>query len=237
MIKDDFSEKADAVLYKQMVGCLMYMAATRPDLMYVISLVSRFMGRPSEQHMQVVKRVFRYIKGTVDFGVMYKRNGSGELEAYSDSDYAGDLDDRRSTSGYVFKLGGGAVSWSSKKQPVVTLSTTEAEFISAAACACQAVWMRRVLEKLGHGQKESTVIFCDNCSTIKLSRNPVLHGRSKHIDVRFHFLRDLTKEGTIELVHCSSQTQVADIMTKPLKLEAFEKLRGLLGMCEKPRLN
>ena len=124
-----------------------------------------------------------------------------------------------------------------KKQPVVTLSTTEAEFISAAACACQAIWMRRILGKLNHGQREGTIIHCDNSSAIKLSRNPVLHGRSKHIDVRFHFLRDLTKEGTVKLVHCSSQAQIADIMTKPLKLESFEKLREKLGMCVMPRLN
>ncbi|KAH9752890.1 hypothetical protein KPL71_014885 [Citrus sinensis] len=127
-----------------------------------------------------------------------------------------------------------AVSWSSKKQPVVTLSTTEAEFIAAASCACQGVWMRRVLEKLGHAQNESTVIHCDNNSTIKLSKNPVLHGRSKHIDIRFHFLRDLTKDGTVELVYCSTQNQIADIMTKPLKLEVFEALREGLGMCSVP---
>lgn len=174
LIKHDFREVADANLYKQMVGCLMYLAATRLDLMYVINLVSRFMGSPSEHHMQVIKRVLRYVKGTMDFGVMYKRNGNEKLVAYSDSDYAGDLDDRRSTSGYSFMLSNGAVSWSSKKQPVVSLSTTEAEFISAAACACQAVWMRRILEKLGHVQNGGTTMYCDNSSAIKLSKNPVL---------------------------------------------------------------
>lgn len=102
-------------------------------------------------------------------------------------------------------LSNGAVSWSSNKQPVVSLSTTEAEFISAAACACQAVWMRRILEKLAHVQNGGTTVYCDNSSAIKLSKNPVLHGRSKHIDIRFHFLRDLTKEGAVELVHCNSQ--------------------------------
>ena len=111
------------------------------------------MGCPTELHMQVVKRVLRYLRGTVDLGLQYKRNGRNKLEAFTDSDYAGDLDDRRSTSRYVFMLSSCAVSWSSKKQPVVTLSTTEAEFIAAASCACQGVWMRRVLEKLGHAQK------------------------------------------------------------------------------------
>jgi hypothetical protein len=215
----------------------MYLAATRPDLMYVLSLISRFMNCPTELHMHAVKRVLRYLNGTINLGIMYKRGGNEKLEAYTDSDYAGDLDDRKSTSGYVFMLSSGAVSWLSKKQPVVTLSTTEAEFIAAASCACQSVWMRRVLEKLGQIQPGSITVYCDNSSTIKLSKNPVLHGRSKHIDVRFHFLRDLTKDGTLELVHCNSQHQIADIMTKPLKFEVFEKLRGLLGMCLMPDIN
>ena len=155
------------------------------------------------------------------------------MVGFADSDYAGDTDDRKSTSGYTFMIGAGAVSWSSKKQPVVTLSTTEAEFIAAASCACQGVWLRRVLEKLGHTQSKCTTIYCDNSSAIKLSKNPVMHGRSKHIDVRFHFLRDLTKEGTIELVHCNTQEQIVAIMTKSLKLEVFLRLRDKLGMCSK----
>ena len=128
-------------------------------------------------------------------------------------------------------MSSGAVSWSSRKQQVVTLSTTEAEFIAAATSACQAIWMRRILEELHFQQLEPTIIYCDISSAIKLSKNPVLHGRSKHIDVRYHFLRDLTNEGIIDLVYCRSEDQVADIMTKPLKLNAFEKLRGLLGVC------
>ena len=149
---------------------------------------------------------------------------------FTDSDYAGDLDDRKSTSGYVFMLGSGAVSWSSKKQPIVTLSTTEAEFVAATACACQAIWLRKILEELHFKQVGATTVYSDSSSAIKLSKNPVLHGRSKHIDVKFHFLRDLTKEGVIDLIHCRSEDQVADIFTKSLKLAAFQKLRKLLGV-------
>lgn len=152
--------------------------------------------------------------------------------AFTDSDYAGDMEDSKSTSGYAFLLSSGAISWSSKKQPIVTLSTTEAEFVAAANCACQAIWMKRILKELGHENEDCTCIKCDNTSTIKLSKNPVLHGRSKHIRVRYHFLRDLTKEGSIVLVHCGSTEQVADIMTKPLKSDTFLKLRSMLGMCE-----
>ncbi|KAK7368917.1 hypothetical protein VNO80_10950 [Phaseolus coccineus] len=221
----------DATKYKQLVGSLLYLTVTRPDLMYAVGLISRYMEKPTEMHLQAAKRILRYLKGTVELGIGYRKGSNGSLIAFADSDYAGDVDDRRSTSGYVFMLGTWAVSWSSKKQPVVTLSTTEAEFIAVASCACQGVWLRRVLEKLGHVQGVCTTIYCDNSFAIRLSRNPVLHGRSKHIDVRFHFLRDLTRDGIVELVRCSTQEQVADIMTKPLKLEAFLKLRDELGIC------
>lgn len=174
-------------------------------MMFVVSLISRFMENPTQLHLQAAKRVLRYLKGTTDFGIFYRKGGDDELIGYSDSDYAGDLEDRKSTSGYVFLLSSGAVSWSSKKQPVVSLSTTEAEFIAAASCACQAVWLKRVLENLDLVQGRTIIVRCDNSSAIKLSKNPVMHGRSKHIDVRFHFLRELTKEGTVKLVHCVSQ--------------------------------
>lgn len=239
LVKEDGSGKADGVVYRQMVGCLMYLAASRPDLMYAISLISRYMENPSQTHMGAVKRILRYVKGTINLGVHYKKNGGNVLEAYSDSDYAGDLDTRRSTTGYVCFLSGAAISWSSKRQPVVTLSTTEAEFVAAASCACQVVWLRRILESIGIAQREeeSTVMYCDNMSTIKLSRNPVMHKRSKHIDVRFHFLRDLTNDGVVELVHCSTHVQIADILTKPLKMDTYEKMRGMLGVCDVPGVN
>ena len=128
-------------------------------------------------------------------------------------------------------MGSGAVSWSSKKQQIVTLSTTEAEFVAAASCACQAIWLRRLLEELHYHQQGPTPLYCDSSLAIKLSKNPVLHGRSKHIDVRYHFLRDLTKDETIDLIYCRSEDQVADILTKPLKLAIFVKLRRLLGVC------
>ena len=237
LVKDEGGVVVDTTTYKQMVGSLMYMTATRPDLAYVVGLISRFMERPTDLHQQAVKRVLRYLKGTTDLGIFYKRGGGDELIAFSDSDYAGDIEDRKSTSGYVFLLSSGAVAWSSKKQPIVTLSTTEAEFVAASSCACQSVWMRGILEQLGHEQSKCTDMFCDNTSTIKLSKNPVMHGRSKHIDIRFHFLRDLTKTGIVKLEQCSSADQLADIMTKPLKLEVFTMLRELLGVCEAPSIN
>ncbi|WKA06735.1 hypothetical protein VitviT2T_024621 [Vitis vinifera] len=200
----------------------------------VQELYDVYMGQPTELHLQTAKRVLRYLRGTTNLGIFYKKGGNDKLVAFTDSDYADDLEDRKSTSGYVFMLSSGAVSWSSRKQPVVSLSTTEVEFIAATSCACQAIWMRRILEKLSHTQGNCTTMFCDNSSTIKLSKNPMMHGRSKHIDVHFHFLRDLTKEGVVELVHCGTQDQIADVMTKPLKLDMFLKLRELMGVREVP---
>jgi peroxiredoxin family protein len=134
-------------------------------------------------------------------------------------------------------MGSGAISWSSKKQPVVSLSTTEAEFIAAASSACQVVWINRILKSLNQTQHTPTKVYCDNISAIKLSKNPVMHGRNKHIDIRFHFLRELVKDGSVELITCSTTEQVANILTKPLKLDVFLKMRKLLGVCESPSIN
>ncbi|KAL6332546.1 hypothetical protein AAG906_008966 [Vitis piasezkii] len=176
-----------------------------------------YMENPTEVHLWLQKN-FHYLKGKT-------------LGFYTKGDYAGDLDDRKSTSGAVFMLNSGAITWSSKKQQIVTLSTTEAEFVAAASSSCQAIWLRRLLEVLYNQQQGPTVIYCDNLSAIKLSKNLVLHGRSKHIDVRYHFLRDLCKDGVIDLVFCKSEDQIADILTKPLKPAVFMKLRSMLGVC------
>jgi len=230
LMKNEDGEQVNMTRYKQMVGSLMYLSVTRPDIMFVVGLISRYMEKPTNLHIQAIKRILRYVKGSVNLGIYYKREAASDerLMAYSDNDYAGDQDDLRSISGYVFMLSEGAVAWSSKKQPVVSLSTTRAEFISAAHYACQAVWMRRVLEMLDCKQGTHTIIHCDNMSTIKLAKNLVMHGRSKHIDVRFHFLRELCKEGVIELKHYNTRDQITDIMTKALKMDAFEKLVGCM---------
>ncbi|XP_045791716.1 uncharacterized mitochondrial protein AtMg00810-like [Trifolium pratense] len=190
----------DDTYFKKIVGCLMYLTATRPDIMFSVSLISRYMSKPTELHLQAAKRILRYLKGTTSYGIFYKKGGETDLLAFTDSDYAGDEEDSKSTSGYVFFLSSGAVSWMSKKQPIVTLSTTEAEFVAAATSACQAVWMRRILKNISHVQEGST-------------------------------------DGEIELVHCVTQEQDADLMTKALKLEAFQKLRKKMGMLDFTEVN
>ncbi|XP_058746032.1 uncharacterized mitochondrial protein AtMg00810-like [Vicia villosa] len=234
LIKDEHGKPTDATYYKQMIGCLMYLLATRPDMAFSVCLAARYMERPTELHVAAIKRILRYLKGTMSYGILYKQSEDGNLKlvGWTDSDYAGDYDDRRSTSGYVFTIGSGAISWCSKKQPIVTLSTTEAEFVAAASCACQSVWLRAIMKQLQQEQTGNTIVYCDNSSSIKLSKNPVMHGRSKHIDVRYHFLRELSRDEIVELKHCKSEEQLADIMTKVLKLETFCRLREGLGMCD-----
>lgn len=166
----------------------MYLTFTRPALMYGVSVINKYMERPTEIQLNAAKRILRYVNGTIDYDVFYKKQENSKSVGFTDSDYAGDVDDRKSTSGHVFMLNSGANTWSLKKQQIVTLSTTKVEFVAALSCACQAIWLERMLEVFGVKQEGSTTVFCDNISTIKLSRNPVLHGRSKHIDVRFHFV-------------------------------------------------
>ncbi|XP_068498045.1 secreted RxLR effector protein 161-like [Phaseolus vulgaris] len=167
--KDENGMKIDSTYYKQIMGSLVYITATRPDVMFVVSLISRYMEHPTKLHLQATKKILRYLKGTVDHAVFYKKGGNEELVAYINSNYAEDLDDRKSTSGYLFLLSSGT------KQLIVSLSTTKAKFIIATAYACQVVWLRRILEKLGHVQNNSTIVYCDNNSIIKLAKNPVMH--------------------------------------------------------------
>lgn len=199
--------------------------------MHVVSVISRYMECPTVIHLLAAKRIFRYLQGTKEFGLFYKNGETSDLFGFTDSDYAGDSDDRKGTSGYVFMMGTGVVSWSSNKQPIVTLSSTEAEFVAATTRACRAIWLKKILKVLHFKEDGPTLIYCDNSSAIKLSKNPVLQGWSKHIDVKYHFLRDLTNDEVINLVYCRSEDQIADILTKPLKFPAFQKLRELLGVC------
>ncbi|MCH91048.1 hypothetical protein A2U01_0011972 [Trifolium medium] len=158
------------LMYLLAIGCLMYLLATRPDLLatrpditFSVCLIARYMERPTELHLAAAKRILRYLKSTIGFGVWYKEmNEEAELQGWIDSDYTGDLDDRKSTSEYIFSYGTGPISWSPKKQAIVTLSTIEVEFLAAASCACQAVWLRRIIDQLGKAQFNGTVIWCDN---------------------------------------------------------------------------
>lgn len=181
-------------------------------------------------HWKAIKRILRYVKGTLSHGLFYSHTNEFDLVGYSDSDWSGDLDDRKSTSGFVFFMGSTAFTWLSKKQPIVTLSTCEAEYVAASSCVCHSLWLRKLLKEMNFSQEKATNIRVDNKSAIELAKNPVHHERSKHIDVRFHFIREHVKNGDVEMTHVASRDQVADIFTKPLPAELFNKFKNLLGM-------
>ncbi|KAI5336669.1 hypothetical protein L3X38_015937 [Prunus dulcis] len=230
LCKEDGSEAANENEYRQIVGSLLYLTATRPDIMFASSLLARFMHNPTRKHMGTAKRVLRYIQGTLEFGIEFIKGKSATLIGYCDSDWAGSEDDRRITSGYAFTLGSGMFSWASIKQNTVALSTAEAEYVSAAEATSQAKWLRFVLEDFGEEQVEGTPILCDNTSAIAMAKNPVFHQKTRHISRKFHFIREAIQAKEIELIYCKTEDQIADILTKALSKDRFVYLRDLLGV-------
>jgi hypothetical protein len=227
---DDGSKEVNGTVYRQMVGSLNYLTTTRPDISYSVSVLSQFMAKPHESHWNATKAVLRYLKGTLDYGIKYTDASDVELTGYSDSDWAGNLDDRRSTTGYAFGIGSGVVSWSSKKQPTVSLSSTEAEYKALCAATCEVVWLRRLLQDVGEERKEPTMIKCDNQSSINIAKNPIFHARTKHVEAQFHFVREKLQSNEIALMYCNTSENVVDIFTKPLGKIKFELFREMLGV-------
>jgi len=230
--KDGTTALVDATEYRSLVGSLRYLVHTRSDISFAVEFVSRFMEKPRHEHMAAVKHLLRYIAGTIEFGIVYPKlsGGDNNLIGYSDSDLGGDTDDRKSTTGIIFFLGDKAVAWQSQKQRVVALSSCEAEYITGAAAACQAVWLTRLLKDVMGDDPQVPQLKMDNMSAIALSKNPVLHDRSKHIDTKFHFIRECVDKGSILLEFASSQEQLADVMTKALGRSRFCELREKIGV-------
>jgi transposase InsO family protein len=231
--KKSSSPPVNHTTYRSIVGSLRYLTNTRPDLAYSVGIVSRYMESPKFEHMAAVKQILRYVKGTLGMGYYYERKKAGEklcLVGYSDSDMAGDVDDRKSTTGFVFFLGSNLISWTSRKQMVVALSSCEAEYIAAASAACQGVWLRSLLADLLNQNPDKVMISIDNKSTISLCKNPVHHNRSKHIDTRFHYIRECVEEGKIIVEHVGTNDQLADILTKPLGRLKFIEMRERIGL-------
>ncbi|KAJ7544622.1 hypothetical protein O6H91_09G086400 [Diphasiastrum complanatum] len=211
---EDPSPLVDSTKYKKLVGMLIYLTTTRFDICFAVGVLSRFTNMPHENHWKQGMRVLRYLKGTLNYGITY---GHGEILAgYCDSDWVGDYDARRPVSGYCFSLGSGIISWNSKKQATVALSSIEAEYKAACVAACEAVWMRRILADLGVPIHDATVLNCDSQSCMAIAKNPVFHARTKHIEIHYQYIRELIEDGVIELEYCPTNENGADIFTKAL---------------------
>ena len=230
LTRDENGVKVDPTLYRSMIGSLLYLTASRPDICYSVGVCARYQGNPMESHVTAVKRIIRYVNSTVDFGIWFSKDTNANLVCYSDADWAGNADDRKSTSGGCFYLGNNLVSWHSKKQNSISLSTAEAEYIAAGSCCTQLLWMKQMMIDYGFDLKTLT-IFCDNTSAINISKNPVQHSRTKHIDIRHHFIRELVENDVVILEHVETSKQIADIFTKALDAVRFSSLRKSLGVC------
>ena len=225
-------ETMKGVPYRSAVGALMYlMIGTRPDLAAAVGALSQFAADPCPTHWQALKRVLRYLQATPTHGIKFLASHGGSLVGYSDADWAGDIESRRSTSGYVFMLNGGCISWRSKKQRTVALSSTEAEYMALSEAIQEAVWLKAFMQELGEVTGDHALtVYEDNQGAIALAKNPEFHKRTKHIDIRYHFVREKVEDGQVRLVYCPTQEMLADLMTKPIPAAQFDALRTKLGI-------
>jgi len=223
---------AGDLYYLSIVGSLLFATQSRLDIQHAVSLVSQFGGNPGISHLEAAKRILCYLKGIMEHGLMLGRHGAEgfDLVGWTDSNWAQDPDDHCSVGGFIFKIAGSTVTWSSKKQPTVAISSAEAEYMASANATKEAVWLRTLLKEMDFPQVSATIIFADNQGCIALTQNPVNHSRAKHIDIRHHFIRKRVGMGEIDLQYISTKDMLADGFTKQLPREAFEKFRSRLGV-------
>ncbi|GJT85830.1 hypothetical protein Tco_1067547 [Tanacetum coccineum] len=219
----------DQTTYRRMIGWFMYLTASRPDIAFATFVCARYQARPTVKHLKEVKRIFRYLRKSYNMGLWYLKDSGFELIAYLDADHAGCKDDCKSTSGGLQFLGVKLMSWSSKKQDCTAMSTAKAEYVSLSACCAQVIWMRTQL--LDYGFKYNRILmYFDSKSAISISCNPVQHSKTKHIDIRYHFIKEHVERGTVEIYFVRTEYQLADLFTKALPKERFEYLVHPMGM-------
>lgn len=215
--------------YQRLVGKLIYLTVTRPDITFVVHILSQFMHQPTSSHMQAAKRLLRYLVGNPSQGILLTSSSDMAIHAYSDSDWANCPVTRRSTSGFCLLLGKSPVSWKTKKQNVVARSTAEAEYRSMTMTACEITWLTSLLKDMGMNSLPPALLHCDNMAALSIAANPVMHERTKHVEIDCHFVRDKIKAGDIKMTHVPTQSQVADILTKPLSVKQHYLLLDKLG--------
>ncbi|GJR64136.1 putative ribonuclease H-like domain-containing protein [Tanacetum coccineum] len=227
--KDEPDDAVNVHLYRSMIGSLMYLTASRPDIQFAVSACSRHQVTPLTSNLNAVKKIFKYLKGQPKLGLWYPRDSPFVLEAYSDSDYAGSHGDRKSTTGGCQFLGRRLISWQCKKQTIVATSSTEAEYVAAANCCGQVLWIQNQMLDYGFNFM-NTKIFIDNQSTICIVKNPVFHQRTKHIEIRHHFIRDANEKNLIQVLKIHTDENVADLLTKAFDGPRFNHLVVHIGM-------
>jgi hypothetical protein len=218
----------DQTFYRSIAGALQYLTITRPELAYAVQQACLHMHAPHDVHWNIIKRILRYVRGTPSHGILLRASSSTTLTAYTDADWAGCPDTRRSTSGFCIFLGDALVSWSSKRQPVVSRSSAEAEYRGVANAAAECCWLRNLLAELNVVVNKASIIFCDNVSAVYLSDNPVHHKMTKHVELDIHFVPERTTLGQLRVLHVPTRHQYADIMTKGLPTSLFEEFRDSL---------
>jgi hypothetical protein len=216
---------ADSTQYRSLAGALQYLTFTRPDIAYAVQQICLYMHDPREPHLAALKRILRYLQGTLSLGLTLRRSSPIELVVYTDADWAGCPDTRRSTSGYAVFLGDNLVSWSSQRQHTVSRSSAEAEYRAVANGVAEATWLRQLLMELRHPPRRATLVYCDNISAVYLSSNPVQHQRTKHVEIDLHFVRERVALGHVRVLHVPTTSQYADVFTKafrPLSSRSFD---------------
>jgi hypothetical protein len=221
---------ADATVYRSLVGALQYVTFTRPDVTYAIQQVCLHMHDPREPHLTAIKRILRYLHGTTDLGLFISRLSSSSLTVYTDANWAGCPDTRKSTSGYAVFLGDNLISWSSKHQQTVSYSSAEAEYRAVANGVAKASWLHQLLQELHQPLQRATLIYCDNVSAVYLSTNPVQHQCSKHVEIDLHFVRERVATGAVRVLHVPTTSQFADLFTKGLPTMVSQDFRSSMNV-------
>jgi len=228
---DEKGTSVDQTKYRGLIGSLLYLTASRPDIMFSVCLCARFQSNPKESHFTAAKRILKYIQGTTTVQLWYPSEVSLDLVGYSNFDFVSCKIYRKSTSGTCHQLGSSLISWHSKKQACVALSTAEAEYIATGSCYAQSLWIKQQLSDFRFNLFK-ILLLCDNTSAISLRKNPVQHSRTKYIEIRHHFIRDHVNNGDYEIQFVSTENQLADLFTKPLNKERFNFLRNELGIID-----
>jgi len=231
MDADEAGNQVDSTKYRGLIGSLLYLTTSRPDIQFGVCLCARFQSNPKESHFKAAKRILKYLKGTTNVGLWYPNESNIPLSGFSNFDYAGCKLDSKSTSGTCHLLGSSLISWNSKKKACVALSIAEAEYIAAGHACAQSILLKHQL--MDYGVKlEKVPLYCDNISAINLTKNPIQYSKTKHIEIRHHFIRDHIQKGDIEIMFVKTENQLADLFTKPLARDRFNKLRSELGVLD-----